>query len=248
MAEKPRLPKEFLKKLKAVVAKRAKTVIDHVLEHGFITTEELKELYGYNHPPRAIQDVKDYGIPIEMYRVSGKDGRKISAYRFGDPSLVRGQSHSGRRALPKSLKRALLERDGSKCAICLAIQDARSLQIDHRVPYQVVGDKLGDLDLDDFFLICGSCNRAKSWACEHCQNWLSAKKAATCLTCYWGSPKEYTHIALQQIRRLDLVWQANEIVDFDALSILAKPGAASLPDYVKDALRRHVENAAKPSI
>ena len=36
-----------------VLAKRAKTVIDHILKHGHITTEELKNLYGYDHPPRC---------------------------------------------------------------------------------------------------------------------------------------------------------------------------------------------------
>ena len=47
------LPREFVKKCKAVMAKRPRTVIDHILKHGYITTEELKEKYGYNHPPRA---------------------------------------------------------------------------------------------------------------------------------------------------------------------------------------------------
>ena len=47
----PNLPPEFLDRLRAVTAKRPKTVIDHILEHGFITTEELSELYGYDHPP-----------------------------------------------------------------------------------------------------------------------------------------------------------------------------------------------------
>jgi hypothetical protein len=68
----------------SVTAKRPKTVIAHILEHGFITTEELKEKYGYNHPPRAVRDVRENGIPIENFRVTGSDGRKIAAYRFGE--------------------------------------------------------------------------------------------------------------------------------------------------------------------
>ena len=47
----PNLPKDFIALCHSVTAKRPKTVIDHILEHGFITTEELKETYGYNHPP-----------------------------------------------------------------------------------------------------------------------------------------------------------------------------------------------------
>ena len=33
------LPKEFLELLNSVTAKRPKTVIDHILKHGQITTE-----------------------------------------------------------------------------------------------------------------------------------------------------------------------------------------------------------------
>ena len=39
------LPEDFIEKLKSVTAKRPKTVIDHILKHGFITTDELSELY-----------------------------------------------------------------------------------------------------------------------------------------------------------------------------------------------------------
>ena len=50
---------DFLKLLKSVTSKRPRTVIEHILQNGQITTEELKELYGYNHPPRAIRDVRE---------------------------------------------------------------------------------------------------------------------------------------------------------------------------------------------
>ena len=36
--------KEFLELLNSVVSKRPKIVIDHILKHGFITTEELKNI------------------------------------------------------------------------------------------------------------------------------------------------------------------------------------------------------------
>ncbi|WP_363102339.1 hypothetical protein [Halothiobacillus sp. 15-55-196] len=75
-----------------------------MLEHGQITTEELKNTYGYNHPPRAIRDVREQGIPIEMFRVTGSDGRKIAAYKFGDPSRVRSAQLSGRTAFSANLR------------------------------------------------------------------------------------------------------------------------------------------------
>lgn len=63
-------PKEFLDLLNSVTAKRPRTVIQHILESGFITSEELKNKYGYNHPPRAARDVREYGIPLVTYRVA----------------------------------------------------------------------------------------------------------------------------------------------------------------------------------
>ena len=55
----PALPAEFLELLKSVEARRPRTVIDHILAHGYVTTEDLKERYGYNHPPRAARDVRE---------------------------------------------------------------------------------------------------------------------------------------------------------------------------------------------
>ena len=104
---------------KAVSAKRPKTVIDHILKHGFITTQELKDRYGYNHPQRAVRDVKEHGIPIEMLRVEGSDGRKIAAYRFGDPAKARPGQQVGRTVLGRELKSNLVALHGERCAIYL---------------------------------------------------------------------------------------------------------------------------------
>ena len=145
------LPPDFLAKCMAVTAKRPRVVIDHILTHGYVTTEELKELYGYNHPPRAARDVRERGIPLETFRVTASDGRKIGAYRFGDPATARFSRLSGRTAFSKELKTELIRRNGSRCAIYLEEFDPRELQIDHRIPFEVVGDDgavelLGKLD------------------------------------------------------------------------------------------------------
>ena len=63
-------PQEFIDLINSITAKRPSTVIKHIIEHGFITSEELKDIYGYNHPPRAVRDVREYGIPIITYRVN----------------------------------------------------------------------------------------------------------------------------------------------------------------------------------
>ena len=46
---KQELPKDFIRQLKKVDKKRPKTVIEHILKFGFITTEDLRAKYGYNH-------------------------------------------------------------------------------------------------------------------------------------------------------------------------------------------------------
>src|SRR5208337_2387268 len=114
---KTKLPPDFVKKCKSVMAKRPRTVIDHILKYGHITTQELKDKYGYNHPPRAARDVREHGIPLETFRVSGTDGRKIGAYRFGDPTRSRFAKLAGRTAFSKELKQKLIALNGCRCAI-----------------------------------------------------------------------------------------------------------------------------------
>ena len=77
---KQQYPKDFLDLLNSITAKRPATVIKHILDHGFITSQELKDVYGYNHPPRAVRDVREQGIPVETFRVEGNDGR-LSLWR-----------------------------------------------------------------------------------------------------------------------------------------------------------------------
>jgi hypothetical protein len=138
-------PKEFLDLCRSVTAKRPRTVIDHILKHGHISTEELKNLYGYNHPPRAVRDVREHGIPIDTFRVTGSDGRKIAAYRFDDVSKKRFTKLSGRTGLSKKIKEYLIQKYGCKCFIYLEDMVESELQIDHRVPYEISGDGVGEV-------------------------------------------------------------------------------------------------------
>jgi len=241
---KPKLPKDFLARLKAVKAKRPKTVIQHILKHGYITTEELKRIYGYDHPPRAARDVREQGIPLETFRVKSAEGRTIAAYRFADPSKIERDQIGGRKAFSKEFKAVLVGKSDGRCQICLEPYEERYLQIDHRVPYAVAGDiVVGERKPDDYMLLCGSCNRAKSWSCEHCVNWLETKKPELCQTCYWASPESYRHIALRPIRRLDLVWLEQEVTAYERLQERAQKMRKTMPGYVKSVLRRHIENS-----
>jgi len=165
-----KLPKAFLAKLKAVTKKRPKTVIDHILKHGFVTTEELKQM-GYEHAPRAARDVRELGIPLETFRVKDSNGRSIAAYRFGNPSNTGDiiSKTAGRTMLSKALKKALIDKYGSVCFIYLQPMEERLLQVDHRIPYEIGGEQ-NEEEIDCFMLLSPSANRAKSWTCEHCPN------------------------------------------------------------------------------
>ena len=232
-------PKDFLKLLHSVKAKRPRTVIEHILEHGQITTEELKDIYGYNHPPRAIRDVREQGIPIITFRVTGSDGRKIAAYKFGDPTEVRSTQLYGRTAFSSNLKTILIEKYGSRCNIYLEEFPERELQIDHRIPFEIAGDN-GQLSdgPDEYMLLCGSANRAKSWSCENCRNW-EIKEVENCHSCYWAYPENYNHIAMRDIRRLDVMWTENQTHEYDRLKAESEKVGEEIPEYVKHVIRNH---------
>ena len=233
-------PAEFMELLRRVSARRPRTVIDHILEHGQITTEELRDIYGYNHPPRAIRDVREHGIPIETFRVVGSDGRRIAAYRFGDPSEQRAAQLSGRTAFSTALTRSLIERFGVRCNLYLETFPENELQIDHRVPFEIAGGAEHSDDPDEYMLLCASANRAKSWSCEHCENW-RIREASTCRSCYWAFPEQYSHVAMRDIRRLDPMWSGDEVKDYEGLRDEAAESDEELPTFVKNVLRSHLE-------
>ena len=241
-------PGQFIEFCKSITAKRPRTVIDHILEHGYITTQELKEKYGYNHPPRAARDVREHGIPLETYSVIASDGRKIAAYRFGDVSKSHFRKFSGRTGFSKKIKEFLIEKYGCKCFIYLEEMPERELQIDHRVPYEVGGEREGiEQNPEDFMLLSGSANRAKSWSCEHCENWQELKRREICLTCYWAYPENYSHLAMQPVRRVDLLWQGEEVNQYEKLKNDARSRGCTIPEFVKAIIesaigRNQVEN------
>ena len=206
-----------------------------------MTTEELKEKYGYNHPPRAARDVREQGISLETYRVTGSDGRKIGAYRFGDPKKARFSRLQGRTAFSKEIKDKLLEVQDGKCAIYLEVYDERELQIDHRVPFEVAGDDPNNMsNPEGYMLLCGSANRAKSWSCEHCVNWIEIKKIDICRNCYWAFPEHYNHIAMQPVRRVDIMWSGEEIEVYERLRERTRELQKDIPSYIKELIKKYL--------
>ncbi len=230
--------KKFLKLLNSIEAKRPRTVIQHILQHGFITSQELKDLYGYNHPPRAVRDVREYGIPLVTYRITGTDGRSIAAYRFGDSSEVSKavSKSAGRTVFSKALKQALVEKYGAKCFVYLEKMDERLLQVDHRIPYEINGEPK-EADVDMFMLLSPSANRAKSWYCEHCENRL-VKSPSFCMKCFWAYPEEYEHVAGNKQRIVSIVFTENEIEDYNRLVTAA--GIDEAQNFIKQLIHNHL--------
>ncbi|MFA6124476.1 helix-turn-helix domain-containing protein [Sphingomonas sp.] len=228
------LDEAMLALCRGVEAKRARTVIDHILEHGIITTEELIYLYGYYHPPRAIRDVRENGIPLITHRVtSPKTGRRMGAYTFDDISRIKAGRVGGRRAFSKQFKQELIALYGARDTITNQALHERYLQIDHRVPYEVAGDDSGPLHSSDFMLLDASSNRAKSWSCEHCDNFRTKRDPVICKACFWASPEEYAHIAETPSRRVTLVWTGKEVAAYERLKSEAGANGTEIVAYIK---------------
>ena len=231
----------FLERIKAVKAKRPRVVLEHILKHGFVTTEDLKSKYGYDHPPRAARDVHELGIPLEKFRIKSSTGRSIAAYRFGDPAKIYGGKLGARKVFSKQFKTMLVKTLEGRCTISREHYDERYLRVDHRIPYEISGEPKGiKRDIADYMLLCGSCNRAKSWSCEHCINWQDLRDVSVCRACYWAYPESYKHIALRNIRRLEVVWTEDEVAVYEALAKRANAASSEMPDYVKKVLEAHI--------
>jgi hypothetical protein len=240
MKIQPTERKRIKQLLKNISNKRARIVIEHILKNGFVTTEELEKQYGYNHPPRAARDVREMGIPLETFRVKDSDGRSVAAYRFGNLENIREGKLEGRQVFPKQFRDELYAQSGGKCGICNGTFEQRYLQVDHRVPYGVAGDTQDELRIEDFMLVCGSCNRAKSWSCEHCANWQIEKSPQVCLKCYWANPENHIHVALREVRRTDILWDEDEVELYERLKTSAGQNRFPIPEYVKRVIERHL--------
>lgn len=219
-----------------VKSKRARAVIDFILKHGLVTTEDIEKM-GYAHPPRAVRDVRENGIPLDTVRVKGVNGKSIAAYKFGDPAEIQSFKLGGRKTFSKQFKTALLEKQGGRCAICNEEYDDKYLQIDHRVPYELSGDSK-TLDIKDFMLLCAECNRKKDRATElGCRNTcFKTNDLSIIRSCFWASPENYAHICMEQIRRIDLAWKCEEVSVYDNLKSRANSQNKTLQDFVKQLL------------
>jgi hypothetical protein len=226
MPQPKAIPEKLLERIKIITNKRARVVLDTIVKNGSISTEELKAI-GYDHPPRAARDVVELGIAIKCVMVKGSNGKRMGRYIFDEREL--DPIKTGRVVLSKKDREAIIERHGSKCNIC---NGKTNLQVDHRIPYEVAGESQREED-DPYQLLDGSCNRKKSWDCEHCENWTKIKNLATCNSCYWASPEDYTHVAMKPERRIDIVWTGEEVTSFQRIAAAAKRNGRTISEEIK---------------
>lgn len=163
----------------------------------------------------------------------------MGAYTFDDVSKIKRGRIGGRKAFSKKFKQELIEVYGSKDAFTGEPLDERYLQIDHRIPYEVIGDTNGNAPLDpkEFMLLDASSNRAKSWSCEHCDNLVKKHNPDICRRCFWASPEDYDHIAETQSRRAMVVWTGEETQHFDRLKSEADTLSIEVTALIKRKLR-----------
>lgn len=219
---------------------RAVLALKAMLKAGFVTTDDLNVM-GYHHPPRAIADVRDQGIPVVTESVTNRDGRRMALYRLGTADSIRA-GQVGRTSFTKKFRSALLVQYGSVDCITGAEHEPRSLQIDHRIPYRIAGDDgLATNDLDAFMLLDAKSQRAKSWACENCENFKLIKDTAICRRCFWAFPDEYQHVAMQEQRRTDIVWQGKDVSIHDALTLEASEVGIDMAELLRDLARKRLK-------
>ena len=96
----------------------------------------------------------------------------------------------------------------------------------------------------DYMLLSGSANRAKSWSCEHCINWLELKKPEICRNCYWAFHDSYSHVAMREARRADILWTGLEVESYERLKRRTLELQKNIPAYVKEIIEQHLKSEA----
>jgi|SRR5690554_996482 len=223
---------EYIDLVVKVCSSRAVYVINHILDNGSISSEDIRN-EGYVHGARAVGDVRDNGIPLITNNIKSTDNRTIAEYTFGPAKDIKRHKFGGRVNFPKKLKGQLIDRDGLICNISQQSLPEGELTIDHRVPYYISGDIQGDRDPNDFMLLSKSMQRAKSWDCEHCQNLLDKFDIEICKTCYWAYPENYTHVAMKEMRSINVTWEGAEVAEYDKMENSCKESGETAQDYLK---------------
>lgn len=88
------------------------------------------------------------------------------------------------------------------------------------------------MDLDRFMLLSPSANRDKSWACEHCENWIK-KDISMCKKCYYAYPENYSHIAGKLEKRVNVIFNDKDMHLYNELLSQASANGITCEEETK---------------
>jgi hypothetical protein len=227
---------EWARKVK--VSKRAQRALEFLLDEGSVTTGDLQAA-GYDHPPRAVRDLKDAGFTIES-KIVNVGGKHMSQYTLVDSMSA---DFAQRRPISNMFRKQLFEQHRYRCAVCGGLFITRMLQADHRVPFHIGGDP-EVLETKAFMPLCASDNRAKSMSCETCPNW-QVRDVDMCKACYWHDPEDYSHVATVDERRLTITARDDDVATIDDLKAEADALAMTIGDLVLQRLAEVRKNVRR---
>jgi hypothetical protein len=67
------------------------------------------------------------------------------------------------------------------------------------------------------------------------------KDKSICLSCYWACPENYEHIAMQQVRRIDLLWERSNVDRYESLKQKAIGSGKDLSEFIKEIIEREIQ-------
>ena len=123
-----KLPPDFVKLCQTVTAERPKTVINHILKHGFITTQELKEAaYRLRYQVYCVEN--SYERPDEQM-----GGRETDLY--DDRSVHALLIHKRSGAVAGTVRVILPEADTQGLSLPIkVVTDSHHRELLRRLPY-----------------------------------------------------------------------------------------------------------------
>jgi hypothetical protein len=71
-------------------------------------------------------------------------------------------------------------------------------------------------------------------------NWLELQDPKICRHCYWAYPEDYEHIAMREVRRVDILWSGEEVSIYEQLKEKTHELQKDLPAYIKEIIERHL--------
>jgi len=159
----------------------------------------------------------------ELQGEEGLQGIIQNGERYQLAHLAVGQKRSPRQPVNKTVKQAILEKQGWRCAVCstpIHVGSVSRFDPDHRVP-RVRG---GGNDQSNLQALCPACNNNKSTQCSNCQ--------LECQTCPWAYPEKYHSpiIRSEILERLSKLARARNMSTTDLTNNLLRKAIDSLTD------------------